>query len=232
MKVRTIVAVCLLPLLLVRGDVVIVQQGTTTDPPTPTPVAAADDDASNGVDFRIVGGESAYAGEFPWFASSIEGSLCGASLVAPNVLLTAAHCARAFEVGQDVYVKAYRFQSSSSGAQRRTISATIPHPEYGKSGSNRFDYDFMLVQLERPIRNIDPIQLNNDVNVPVTDQDVTVMGFGTTSEGGSISRSLLFVDLKTTSQPDCQSVYGGSYDDDIMLCASEDEKDSCQGDSG
>lgn len=51
------------------------------------------------VDMRIVGGEDAFAGEFPWFSSSITGSLCGASLISPNVLLTAAHCYRAFRPG-------------------------------------------------------------------------------------------------------------------------------------
>lgn len=217
MKGRT-TSLALLPLLLL----LVRHTQATTD--------TADQDE---IDFRIVGGEEAYANEFPWFASSTSGSLCGASLISPHVLLTAAHCARAFQQGETVIVKAYRFQSSMGGAIRRTIGDTLSHPNYGgKFGSNKFEYDFMLVQLDEPITDITPVQLNRDIIEPIDDRDVTVMGFGTTSEGGSISRRLLKVDLKKTPLEECKEVYGGSYDDRVMLCADEEDKDSCQGDSG
>lgn len=57
---------------------------------------------SNGIDFRITGNENDEAeyGEFPWMVALLEKganqsgrfSFCGASLIAPNVVLTAAHC--------------------------------------------------------------------------------------------------------------------------------------------
>ena len=211
-SIRTLAAVCCFP-LLVRG-----YEGPEGEV-APGGVHAGDD-----LDFRIVGGEAAFAGEFPWFASSINGSLCGASFVGGNVLLTAAHCSRAFQVGSDVYVRAYRFQSSSRGAIRRTITKTVRHPKYGSAG-NDFDYDFMLVQIDDPVEGITPVQLNKDGAVPEDDASVTVMGFGTTSEGGSISRDLLKVEVKKDPRSVCSASYFSSYDDAIMLCASDPGQD-------
>lgn len=219
-SIRTLAAVaCLMPSLhhWVQG-----YQGLDGDG-----APSADEDLEQ----RIVGGEDAFPDEFPWFASSISGSLCGASFVGGRVLLTAAHCSRAFRVGSDVYVKAYRFQSSSRGAIRRTITKVVRHPKYGDSG-NDFDYDFMLIQLDEPIEDIKPAQLNKDAASPLDGDSVTVMGFGTTSEGGSISRDLLKVEVKKDPSSVCTSSYFSSYNDNIMLCASDPGQDSCQGDSG
>jgi len=49
---------------------------------------------------RIIGGTPATEGEYPSFGTSDEANgTCGGSLVAPDVALTAAHCAEAFPVG-------------------------------------------------------------------------------------------------------------------------------------
>jgi secreted trypsin-like serine protease len=44
-------------------------------------------------DKRIVGGENAMAGRFPYFVHLFsEAGSCGGSLIAPDVMLTAAQC--------------------------------------------------------------------------------------------------------------------------------------------
>lgn len=194
--------------------------------PAAVAAAAEADDSDKEIGVRIVGGEDAFAGEFPWFTSSISGSLCGASLISPYVLLTAAHCYRAFRPGADVYVKAYRFQSSSGGAVRRTIKSQVRHPSYD---ANSYANDVMLVQLDKAVTTISPVKLNKDPNVPADDESVMVMGFGTTREGGSISRDLLKVELKKSSNAACGNAYGSSYNQNAMVCAYDDNQDSCQG---
>ena len=46
---------------------------------------------------KIIGGEDATASDYPWYAASHgDGGRCGASLIAPNLLLGAAHCQGSF----------------------------------------------------------------------------------------------------------------------------------------
>ncbi|MCL4153771.1 UNVERIFIED_CONTAM: hypothetical protein GTU68_052035, partial [Idotea baltica] len=59
----------------------------------------------------------------------------------------------------------------------------------------------------------------------------TVTGWGTTTEGGDTSNTLLEVDLPLLTTDECQ-VYYNSYVTDNMICTYEPGKDSCQGDSG
>lgn len=87
----------------------------------------------------------------------------------------------------------------------------------------------MLIQLDDPVTTIPPVKLNQDNSVPADDVSVTVMGFGTTSEGGSISRDLQKVELKKSSVSQCRNAYSSSYDDSVMVCAYDARQDSCQG---
>merc|ERR1711972_243311 len=62
----------------------------------------------------------------------------------------------------------------------------------------------------------------------------TVSGWGTTSEGGSLAKVLMKVDVPVVSDDDCRGSYGQSEIADSMICAGLDQggKDSCQGDYG
>lgn len=178
---------------------------------------------------RIVGGTTAIPGDYPFY---VKWGGCGASLVAPDVILCAAHCA-----GQSSFVKAYVGRSSNFGSNtgfERSIDAKVVHPDYG-----RFDdinYDYMLMKLDRPVFDIDPIVLNDNPNVPETNQELTVIGLGTTSSGGGTPQNLLQVNVNYIPTNVCNSYqygYRGDVKDATMFCAGTGGgKDSCQGDSG
>jgi hypothetical protein len=182
---------------------------------------------------RIVGGGLADAREYPWYVSPTGRFFCGGSLIAPDMLLTAAHCDLAFVVGEDVHVGAFVRGTSTEGAVRRTIARAIPHPNYQEATVLN---DFMVVQLSDAVSTIAPIVLNADPAVPAAQEDVTVMGFGLLENGGSVTSLLNEVDLQALRHDNCRSAYLGiaNIDEDVMLCAGDPlgGRGSCQGDSG
>lgn len=179
---------------------------------------------------RIVGGTKAEPGEYPYYAQ-MDG--CGGSLIAPNVVLTAAHCN---EEGRDeVIVGGYeRDKSDTDGAYLRTCDKWIPHPDYQKV--NAHNHDFALCLLNEPV-NVDEteakLELNFNDAVPTTDESLTAIGLGTLWYGGNVAEFLQHVEVPYIDNDDCDNVYGNTIQED-MLCAGfpDGGYDSCQGDSG
>jgi secreted trypsin-like serine protease len=142
---------------------------------------------------RIVGGNPAGTDEFKFFASLDIG--CGGSLIAPDIVLTAAHCAG------DIHTARIGSNNIDSGGSLHTVTTQCQHPDYNpKTTAN----DYMLLKLETPVDTdtYPVIQLNNNNTVPQVDQMLTVIGFGDTSEGGlgsySRSKSLLTLTKSVT----------------------------------
>eukprot|EP00522_Entomoneis_paludosa_P000260 CAMPEP_0172472392 /NCGR_PEP_ID=MMETSP1065-20121228/68310_1 /TAXON_ID=265537 /ORGANISM="Amphiprora paludosa, Strain CCMP125" /LENGTH=620 /DNA_ID=CAMNT_0013230527 /DNA_START=171 /DNA_END=2033 /DNA_ORIENTATION=- len=184
----------------------------------------------------IVGGTLATVGEFPWFVSTTGGGYCGASLIAPSVVLTAAHCDGLFNPGRTLLVGPTKRDSTFGGALIRTVTRRIVHPLYD---DDSLAYDLMLVQINNPVTTIEPLEWNTNSSVPEAGgTNVTVMGFGRTEyETGPVSQDVLRVDLETVADNVCLNRYGANnLQTNIMMCAryppSGDPKSACQGDSG
>ena len=162
---------------------------------------------------RIVGGIRAQEGEFPYF---VEWVGCGASLIHSDIVLTAAHCS-AIEESQ-VIVGSYQRGNVAYGAQERVIVARSRHPEWN---SKTFANDFLLLQLNEPVHNITPVQINRDNSLPVDDQDVVVTGFGAVREDAVSSAFLQKVTIQAIPHLTCNSFfyYNGNVNEQVMLCA-------------
>jgi hypothetical protein len=174
---------------------------------------------------RIIGGTPAGINEFKFFASLSIG--CGGSLIAPGIVLTAAHCAGNIltaRIGSNVV---------NSGGVVKNVMTQCVHPNYDPMTVAN---DYMLLKLDSPvdINQYPLIQLNNNKAVPQTNQILTVIGFGATSEGGFGSNTLLKVNVPANSHQQCNQQYGGGIVESVMFCAGmiSGGKDSCQGDSG
>lgn len=114
------------------------------------------------------------------------------------------------------------------------IVADHSHESYNPATS---DSDISVVRLKVPSKQTTVQLLDND-EATATGEQSTVIGWGHTQQGGPGSAKLRkvtvpFVDRELCNtnyqacSPNCASVITES-----MLCAGEEGKDSCQGDSG
>ncbi|CAJ1963779.1 unnamed protein product [Cylindrotheca closterium] len=179
----------------------------------------------------IVGGNQADVAEYPYYVD-MDG--CGASLIAPGVVLSAAHCDPDdfTHVGQTVIVGGYDRQQVTNGAVRATVTETLMHPSWDPWGG--MSYDFMLLKLDSPVTTSGSVKLslNSESTVPSSGQPLTVVGNGDTEEDGIQSDVLLEAEVPAISTVTCNGPYDGEIVDEVMFCAGGNGKDTCQGDSG
>jgi trypsin len=158
------------------------------------------------------------------------GSLCGATLIHADVLLTAAHCLSAFPYGRQLAIGATA-RNGSDALEYATVVSTYRHPYYEAGNMTN---DLMLVKIS--MSSVIPISIINRNSIhPVDDALVTVIGFGRTSFGSrSFSNYSLEAQVNIVPFLTCNSKYNSmlQLDAESMICAAAIDKDACTGDSG
>ena len=110
------------------------------------------------------------------------GAFCSASLIAPTVLLTAAHCVTG--------ANAYRVHYKDGGGQPVMLEPAkiAVHPGYdaGAVKGRRRSIDMALVRLTAPLPGFEPIGLSQ-AGRPGPNARLTVAGYGLGVEGSAVS---------------------------------------------
>ncbi|KAM3547955.1 hypothetical protein MY1884_009374 [Beauveria asiatica] len=190
------------------------------------------------IERRIIGGEEAKDGDFPFIVSlsrSAQGShYCGGTLLDSTTVLTAAHCLEGI-----YYVRAGIHEISQTAVVGK-LAFVKEHPEYelnSQSGAYAVN-DIAILKLSTPIAESDKIKyatLPENGSDPVVNSTAVVAGWG-----GEVNRviSAIPVDrlrkvvIPVRAREDCSKAGPAVAGRDTIVCAGGDGKSTWRYDSG
>lgn len=189
---------------------------------------------------RIINGLPTAPNRYPYLSSLIQNfdmkHMCGGTLIAPDIILTAGHCSGAFDT---IQVGRYDRVNQQVGTfDHLLVEKHMVHPGF----SNVIMNDFALAKLYGT-STVEPVRINNRRNLPSVGEQLSVMGWGVTVEGMTETSSdvLRSINVSALSNDACNNSTGmyqgkfvsmAGYIVENMLCAWNTNQDACQGDSG
>jgi secreted trypsin-like serine protease len=208
---------------------------------------------------RVVGGHDAPAGSFGAVANvAVSGAFsCSGTLIAPDWVLTAAHCASVTGSLSEgrlptpvVYpptafgVTLGTVRTDGAGGESHSVSQVVIDPAYGSDSGGGNDVALLHLDRASAIAPI-PIAAQSERSLWLPGVLTTIAGFGTTSQDSTTAPTFMQVaQVPIVADPVCAAAYprdtsaqvgnDGAFDASTMVCAGYPAGgvDTCQGDSG
>jgi secreted trypsin-like serine protease len=186
----------------------------------------------------VVGGNAVHPGGYPYVVAvgDTSGAYCGGTLIAPDVVLTAAHCI----TGKPTSLQRLRVLAGSpvvrtdlaraDGVHVLGVTAVYVHPKFSEQSMH---YDAALLILDHAVAGVRTLPLAGVS--PRAGSTVSAAGWGATHERGTSARGHLrsvVLKLATTSACTRGNAIVGRYFAPSMMCAGNPGRDTCSGDSG
>jgi hypothetical protein len=208
---------------------------------------------------RVVGGHDAPAGGFGAVADVALGGtdVCSGTLIAPDWVLTAAHCASvtgSLSNGMAPTPVAYppgafgvtlgTVRPDGAGGESHQVGQVVIDPAYGPDSGGGNDVALLRLDRASAVTPI-PIAARSERSLWLPGARATIAGFGTTSQDSSTHPAVMQVaQVPIVADPVCAAAYprdtpapvgnNGAFDPATMVCAGYPAGgvDTCEGDSG
>jgi secreted trypsin-like serine protease len=190
----------------------------------------------------VVGGAPVSALAYPWLASigspwlflRPSGQFCGGALIAPDKVVTAAHCVNLLRgLPGALSVTFGRSDLRTQDGVTTKVTKVWVHPGFRETTfrGETVEHDDVAVltlsdALPGPVIRI----AGPDVYRPGASG--LVLGWGTTSETDLVNTRLRAASVPLVSDADCARAYGSAFDPKDMVCAGSPKADTCLLDSG
>jgi Trypsin/SdrD B-like domain len=203
--------------------------------------------SSSNLHTKIVGGQTTSPGQWPFVVALVRrdvtdpklGLHCGATLIASQWLVTAAHCVTngSSTIATSTYQAILGGRDLEPNAPRNNISRIIIHPDFD---TNSLKNDIALMQLEQPASSAAISVVNaGEPELVLANRNSTVLGWGALDENATFatnsSKTLQAATLPLVGNATCAQAFRGltSIENDVICAGPESGGiDACQGDSG
>ncbi|KAI2510347.1 serine-type endopeptidase [Fragilaria crotonensis] len=168
---------------------------------------------------RIVGGFKADPKRHPFFTQLLVSTEsdsaweCGGTLIAADVVLTAAHCVTTDDSWDPIWsIEMWVNSTSVYYSPYEYYRSAISYLVYPLYDDTTLSHDLALIFLDEPVKGVTLAKINKNANSPAVGKALTAIGLGLMQRPSEVEATYLMqVSMNTRAGSDCSSFFGAAY---------------------